>query len=165
VDIKLEDMDVDETPKNRSKKVILPAFPGSLPESLPSGLHYRRPVSPEKDFEFFFEGFFEPRGALASSYDPFVSKVNKSKVEVVYDKQDVYNGVGDGRIFRKRIYNRIGREIQYDTGGGEQGGSVWCAPTSPLGNVYTLDIFANRDRDGTNPPATLSTEATVYWKE
>lgn len=140
-------------------------MPSAVPGVLATGQQFRRPAVPESEFKDFFTDFFLTRGVTSQSFDTNTSKVNKSKVDVLFDQRFDYNGVGDGRISKKRLYHRVGKEIQYDVAGGGPGSSPWCCGTSPLGNVYCLDIFTNRDRDRSDPPATVSSEATVYWSE
>ena len=55
--------------------------------------------------------------------------------------------------------------MQYASQDGVEGGSPWCSHTSPLGNVFLLDVFANRESDEEVDPASVSSQVTLFWKE
>ena len=55
--------------------------------------------------------------------------------------------------------------VYADEGDGPPGRSVWAAPTSPIGNVYVLDIFVNKDRDAEATAAQVASDFIVSWLE
>ena len=132
-------------------------------------LHGRRPAEDSEAFPIaVLQGIFGPRQAHSLT-DSFLSKVDRKSCVVHADQTLPINAVGDGHVRMNRWWTSIGKEIVYgDTNG--FGTSLFVSDTSPLGNVYVLDLFCNKavassDDEEDSDQVKVSSELTVYWSE
>lgn len=96
--------------------------------------------------------------------DQFVAKVDKKTTTVHSDVVLPINPSGEGCVKMARRWVPIKGELVYSDSE-VHGGSLWASATSPLGNVYCLDFFANRADDEDGESVSVSSEVTVYWSE
>ena len=125
-------------------------------------LHGRRPAEHSDEFPLaVLQGLFGPRQAHNLT-DSFLSKVDRKSCVVHADQTLPINAVGDGHVRMNRWWTSIGKELVYgDTNG--FGTSLFVSDTSPLGNVYVLDLFCNKAVE--EDEVKVSSELTVYWSE
>lgn len=111
---------------------------------------------------------FAGDGALDLS-DQYIAHVDKKRCHVHSDVVLPINASGEGHIKIIRRWTPIKKEVTY-ADGGFPGSSSWVSATSGIGNLYCLDILANRasendDEDSKEDSVEVSSELTYYWGE
>lgn len=103
--------------------------------------------------------------------DQYVAKLD-SKVCTVHNDVTLPinpSGIGHYRVIRRFV--DISKELVYRDCEAGAGAGGWAATTSPLGNVYCMDIFSNRaggdgsDDEGGEDESVVSSQCCVYWGE
>lgn len=98
--------------------------------------------------------------------DEFVVKLDKKMCVVHSDVSLPINATGSGRVQMVRRWVPIKQELVYGDEQSVAGGSLSASTTSPLGNVYCLDIFSNRaSEDVEDESVVVSSETKIYWGE
>lgn len=110
----------------------------------------------------FLDGVFGGRRDVDWS-DQFVATLDKKLCTVVDDTVLPINPSGDGFIKMSKRWVDIKKEMTY-ADEGFSGSSCWSSATSPLGNVYCLDIYSNR-ADEDEGEVTVSSQMKFYWAE
>ena len=106
-----------------------------------------------------------PRLKTEDWVDIHVAKVDGTELKVLSDQTWQVRAAGNGQVQEKTWWTPLFQQMDYGAVDGVDGTSSWSSRTSPLGNVYVLDIFANREDDERVSPASVSSEITLYWRE
>ncbi|KAI9804834.1 MAG: hypothetical protein M1825_001202 [Sarcosagium campestre] len=98
-------------------------------------------------------------------HDDFRCPVAGTGITLLCDERYMPSAGGnEGLLRRNKWWTPIGQDFHYHPGVEGDPGTGWCSDAPNIGNIYALDIYANRD-SMEQPAATVSNKLVLYWRD